>query len=255
MTDLATLALEVAREAGALLLERFGSPARGVGSKSSVTDLVSDADRDAEALIVRRLRAARPDDAIVAEEGTSRHGTSGLSWYVDPLDGTINYLYGIPHWCVTLACADGEGAIVGVIHDPSRLETFTAQRSRGAFVSQRRLAVSTEPDLGKALVATGFGYDAEVRRRQGTAVARVLPRVRDLRRFGSAALDLAWVAAGRFDGYFESGINPWDVEAGILIVREAGGRATRLKGIGDDPRPAVVATNAAIHEALRTLLA
>jgi len=255
VTELADLALEAALEAGALLLERFGAPARGIGSKSSATDLVSDADRDAEALIVARLHAARPDDAIIAEEGGGHLGTSGLSWYVDPLDGTINYLYGIPHWCVTLACADADGGIVGVIHDPGRRETFVAERARGAFLDRRVLGVSTEADLGKALVATGFGYDADVRRRQGSIVARVLPQVRDIRRCGSAALDLAWVAAGRYDGYFESGINPWDVEAGILLVREAGGQVTRLDGIADDGRPAVVATNAPLHEPLRRLLA
>lgn len=255
MTDLRTLALDIAREAGELLMARFGSPAQGVGSKSSITDLVSDADRDAEALIVRRLRAARPADAIVGEEGTSQHGTSGLAWYVDPLDGTINYLYGVPHWCVTLACADEDGAVVGVIHDPTRAETFVAERTGGAFAGERRLAVSHEAELARALVATGFGYDADVRRRQGATIARVLPHVRDIRRLGSAALDLAWLAAGRYDAYFETGINPWDVEAGILIVREAGGLVTRLGGIGDDRRPAVLASNAALHAHLRELLA
>ncbi|HYY54512.1 MAG TPA: inositol monophosphatase family protein [Candidatus Dormibacteraeota bacterium] len=254
MTALRSLALETAREAGTLLLERFGMPARGLASKSTVTDLVSDADRDAEALIVSRLRAARPDDAIFAEEGTSRAGTSGVSWFVDPLDGTINYLYAVPHWCVTIACADADGALVGIVFDPSRDETFVAERSRGAFLGERRLAVSSESDLGRALVATGFGYDAELRRRQGATIARVLPRVRDVRRFGAAALDLAWVAAGRFDGYFETGVNAWDVEAGILLVREAGGHVTRLEGIGEDRRPAVLATNARLHESLRAAL-
>jgi myo-inositol-1(or 4)-monophosphatase len=173
---------------------------------------------------------------------------------VDPLDGTINYLYGIPHWSVTLACADRDGAIVGVVRDPSRGETFVAERGRGAFVGDRRLAVSAENDLGRALVATGFGYESRLRQMQGRAVARVLPAVRDIRRFGSAALDLAWVAAGRYDGYFETGVNAWDVEAGILLVREAGGRIARLDGIGDDRRPAVVASNSALHEDLRRLL-
>ena len=250
MTELRALAVDVAQEAGALLRERFGSPARGVAAKSTATDLVSDADRDAEALIVRRLRAARPDDAVIGEEGTSRAGSSGLSWYVDPLDGTINYLYGIPHWCVTLACADAHGAVAGVVHDPNRGETFVAERSRGAFLGGKRLAVSSESDLGRALLATGFGYDAAVRSLQGATVGRILPEVRDLRRFGSAALDLAWLASGRYDAYFESGINPWDVEAGILLVSEAGGRVTRLDGIADDRRPSVVASNAALHGAL-----
>lgn len=254
MSDLRALALEVAVAAGALLLERFGGPARGLGSKSTLTDLVTDADRDAEALIVRALRAARPGDAIVGEEGARRDGTSGVRWFVDPLDGTVNYVYGIPQWSVSLACADAVGALVGVVHDPCRGETFVAERALGAWLGERRLRVSAEADLGRALVATGFGYDAEVRRKQGAIVARVLPAVRDIRRFGSAALDLAWVAAGRNDGYFETGVNPWDVEAGVLLVHEAGGAVTRVEGIGEDRRPGVIATNGRLHAALSALL-
>ena len=254
MSGLRSLAVEIAVDAGAFLLSRFRGPARGVSSKSSVTDLVSDADRDAEALIVRRLRDARPDDAVIGEEGTSRAGTSGLSWFVDPLDGTINFLYGIAHWCVTLACADADGAIAGVVHDPSRGETFVAERARGAFLGDRRLAVSHESELARALLATGFGYEADLRRKQGGTIARVLPLVRDIRRVGSAALDLAWVAAGRYDAYFETGVNPWDIEAGVLLVREAGGQVTRLPGVDEDRRPAVLATNDALHDALHTLL-
>jgi myo-inositol-1(or 4)-monophosphatase len=252
--DSRALAVEVARQAGLLLLERFGGPARGLGSKSTATDLVSDADRDAEALIERLLRAERPDDAIVGEEGANREGRSGVTWLVDPLDGTVNFLYGIPHWCVALACADRVGTRVGVVHDPNRGETFVAERARGAWLGERRLAVSDQADLGHALVATGFGYDALVRRRQGAAVARVLSQIRDLRRFGSAALDLAWLAAGRCDGYFESGVNPWDIEAGILLVTEAGGQVSRVDRIGHDQRPGVVATNGRVHSALRALL-
>ena len=255
MTELRALSLEVARAAGSLLLERFGGEARGVAAKSTATDLVSDADRDAEALIVERLHAARPGDAIIGEEGTAQRGTSGSSWYVDPLDGTINYLYGVPHWCVTLACADDAGAVVGVVHDPCRGETFVAERSRGAFLGTRRLSVSREAELARALVATGFSYDADFRRRQSSTIARVLPAVRDLRRFGSAALDLAWVAAGRLDAYFESGVNAWDIEAGMLLVGEAGGRTTRIDRIGQDRRPAVVASNARLHDVLRDALA
>lgn len=254
MSELRDLALDVARAAGALLLERFGRPARGLSSKSSVTDLVSDADRDTEALIARLLREARPGDAVIGEEGTAREGSSGVRWFVDPLDGTINYLYGVPHWCVSVACADARGTIAGVILDACRGETFVAERGTGAWLGERRLHVSKERELARALVATGFGYDARIRAMQGRAIAGILPKVRDVRRFGSAALDLAWVAAGRYDGYAEAGINPWDVEAGILLVTEAGGAVTRLAGIGEDRRPAVCATNGRIHEALRALL-
>lgn len=255
MTELKPLAREVALAAGALLLDRFGSPARGLGSKSSITDLVTDADRDAEVLVARLLRERRPYDGIAGEEGARREGTSGVRWIVDPLDGTVNYVYGIAHWCVAVACADEKGTVVGVIHDPCRNETFVAERGRGAWLGDRRLRVSDQRDLGRALIATGFGYDAAVRGRQGPTIARVLPRVRDLRRMGSAALDLAWVAAGRFDGYFEAGVNPWDVEAGILLVREAAGEVTRLDAIGEDRRPSVVATNPLVHAALLAAIA
>ncbi len=252
--DLRDLAVDVAQAAGALLLERFGGPARGLASKTTSTDLVSDADRDAEALITRLLRESRPDDGIVGEEGARLESASGVRWFIDPLDGTINYLYGIPQWCVTLAGHDREGALVGVVHDPCRGETFVAERGKGAWLGDRRIAVTSEGDLARSLIATGFGYEAEVRGRQGATIARVLPHVRDIRRCGSAALDLAWVAAGRQDGYFETGVNPWDVEAGILLVREAGGAVTRVDHIGGDERPGVIATNGRIQVALRALL-
>ena len=221
--DLLALAESVAREAGALLLERFGGPATGISSKSSRTDLVSDADRAAEALIVERIRRARPGDAILAEEGGGGEGASGLRWLVDPLDGTINYLWGIPQWSVSVAAADADGPVVGVVHDPPRGETFTARRGGGARLGDRRLRLEAGPALDRALVATGFSYRAERRAVQARLLTRVLPAVRDVRRFGSAAIDLAWLAAGRVDGYYETGLNPWDWAAGGLLVREAGG--------------------------------
>ncbi len=221
--DLLALAESVAREAGALLLERFGGPATGISSKSSRTDLVSDADRAAEALIVERIRRARPGDAILAEEGGGGEGASGLRWLVDPLDGTINYLWGIPQWSVSVAAADADGPVVGVVHDPPRGETFTARRGEGARLGDRRLRLDAGPALDRALVATGFSYRAERRAVQARLLTRVLPAVRDVRRFGSAAIDLAWLAAGRVDGYYETGLNPWDWAAGGLLVREAGG--------------------------------
>jgi myo-inositol-1(or 4)-monophosphatase len=221
--ELLALAEGVAREAGKLLLERFGDPATGLASKSSRTDLVSDADRAAEALIVAGIRGARPDDAIVAEEGGGGEGASGVRWLVDPLDGTINYLWGIPQWSVSVAALDGGGALVGVVHDPLRGETFAARRGGGARLGDRPLRLGAAPPLDQALVATGFSYRAERRARQARLLTLVLPAVRDVRRFGSAALDLAWLAAGRVDGYYETGLNPWDWAAGGLLVREAGG--------------------------------
>jgi myo-inositol-1(or 4)-monophosphatase len=252
--DALALAREAAREAGALLLELRRSPAIGIRSKSSATDLVSEADERAERAIVAAIRKVRPDDALVAEEGSSAHGSSGVSWYVDPLDGTINYLYGIPHWSVSICCADNAGPLAGVVFDPLRDELFSVARGSGAHLGDRRLTVTDKRDLASALVATGFGYGASERVTQGRIIARVLGDVRDVRRFGSAALDLSWVAAGRWDGYFEAVDKPWDWMAGAMLVREAGGRVSQL-----DPRdpafPRIIASGPGIHDELLTLLA
>jgi myo-inositol-1(or 4)-monophosphatase len=248
------LATDAARQAGALLLELRRSPATGIRSKSSATDLVSEADERAEEAIVSAIRGRRPDDAIVAEEGSSARGSTGVSWYVDPLDGTINYLYGIPHWSVSICCADAAGALAGVVFDPLRDELWSAVRGGGARLGERRLAVSDQRDLGSALVATGFGYVAAQRATQGRIIANVLGDVRDVRRFGSAALDLSWVAGARVDGYFESVDKPWDWMAGALLVREAGGRVTELAP-ADPAFPRIVASGPAIHDDLVALLA
>jgi myo-inositol-1(or 4)-monophosphatase len=248
------LAIEAAREAGALLLEMRRSPATGVRSKSSATDLVSAADERAERAIVTTIRKRRPDDALVAEEGSSARGSSGVSWYVDPLDGTINYLYGIPHWSVSICCADTAGPLAGVVFDPLRDELFSAARGGGAHLGDRRLAVTDKRDLSSALIATGFGYVAAQRETQGRIIANVVGDVRDVRRFGSAALDLSWTAAGRFDGYFESVENPWDWMAGAMFVREAGGRVTLLEP-KDPAFPRIIASGPGIHDDLVTLLA
>ncbi len=227
------LAESVAREAGRLLLERFRRPATGVDSKSSATDPVSDADRDAETLIRSRLLAARPDDGLLGEEGSSIAGGSGVRWVVDPLDGTVNYLFGLPEWAVSVACEDEHGTLVGVVHIPTRGETFTATRGAGARLDGAPIAVSGASELASALIATGFSYVAEVRRAQAAALATILPSVRDIRRGGSAAVDLASVACGRVDGFYEVGLNPWDLAAGALLVREAGGlRDARRRRLG-----------------------
>jgi myo-inositol-1(or 4)-monophosphatase len=202
----------------------------GVDVKSSVTDMVSDADRDAEAAITELLRAERPDDALLGEEGAAEGGSSGRRWVVDPLDGTTNYLYSFPAWCVSVALEDDAGAVLGVVHDPVRGETYRAERGRGADLNGDAIRVRDHDDLGTALLATGFGYDAEVRRAQAEVVLRVLPLVRDIRRAGAAALDLCWLAAGRLDGYWERGLKPWDWAAGRLIVEEAGGATIDLSG-------------------------
>ncbi|HTI33195.1 MAG TPA: inositol monophosphatase family protein, partial [Miltoncostaea sp.] len=194
--ELLAIAEGAARSAGALLLERFREPATGVDAKTSRTDLVSDADRAAEALIARAILDARPGDALVAEEGAAADGGSGVRWLVDPLDGTINFLWGVPHWCVSVAAYDAGGGIAGVVHDPNRGETFTAVRGDGARLDGTPVAVRPPTPVSEALVATGFEYTAEARARQARLLTSVLPAVRDVRRFGAAALDLCWVAAG-----------------------------------------------------------
>jgi myo-inositol-1(or 4)-monophosphatase len=231
------------------LLERFGRPAQGVESKSSATDLVSDADRDAEALIRDLLAAERPDDGLLAEEGTQEGGSSGRRWVFDPLDGTISYLYGYPHWCVSVALEDSDGALVGVVWDPNREELFSAARGEGATLNGAPIRVREAVGLDGALIATGFGYDPDRRAKQAEVVRRLLPRIRDIRRAGSAALDLSWLAAGRLDGYYERGLNPWDWAAGSLIVRAAGGVVEDLPG---DPH-GLLAGPAALVEELRPL--
>jgi len=184
----------------------------------------------------------------VSEEGGTSGGRSGRTWYVDPLDGTINYLYALPHWSVSIACADAAGALVGVVFDPIRDELFAAARGSGATLGERTLRASAVTDAGLALVATGFSYDPTERSAQAEVVARIAGRVRDIRRAGSAALDLAWVAAARLDAYFEVSRSPWDSAAGELLVREAGGEVTWTE------RTEIVASGRPLHAPLIALL-
>lgn len=219
---LRVIASEAARAAGDELLARFRSRDElVVRAKSSPTDMVSEADEAAEAAIRRILAARRPDDAILGEEG-GRTGEGELEWVVDPLDGTTNFLYGIPAWCVSVAVRDAEGGIAGVVFDPVRDEVFAAERGGAATMNGEALRRDDDPDLAVSLIGTGFGYDAAVRERQAAVAAALLPRARDLRRVGAAALDLAWCAAGRLDGYYERGVKPWDIAAGSLICACAG---------------------------------
>jgi myo-inositol-1(or 4)-monophosphatase len=192
--------------------------------------MVSDADRQAEEAITAILHAERPDDGLLGEEGASVSGSSGRRWVVDPLDGTTNFLYGLGAWAVSVAVEDDDGAIAGVVFDPVRGELFAAERGAGATANGEPIRVRTGATLERALIATGFGYDADRRARQAEVVRTVLPRVRDIRRAGAAALDLAWLAAGRLDGYWERGLHPWDWAAGRLLVTEAGGEVWDLSG-------------------------
>lgn len=250
---LLAVAVDAANAAGRLLLDRFRAPVGGVRSKSSSTDMVSDADRESESLIRDRIRIARPADGILGEERGEEGGTSGLRWVVDPLDGTTNFLFGVPQWCVSVACEDADGGIVGVVHDPCRGETFSAVRGGGARLDGRPITVTAKRDLSDALIATGFSYLPEERKAAAERLVVVLPRVRDVRRFGSAALDLAWTAAGRFDGYYEVPTHHWDWAAGVVLVREAGGIVSELAPVGPSG-PGLVAAGPALHDALRALI-
>jgi myo-inositol-1(or 4)-monophosphatase len=248
------VAVEAAQAGAAELTGRFGRRASGVETKSTPTDLVSDADLAAEAAIRSVLARRRPSDAILGEEGGAT-GDGELRWLVDPLDGTINYLYGIPAFAVSVACEDGEGGIVGVVHDPIRGECFAATRSGLATLNGEPIEGSSSVDLATAMLATGFGYDARVRARQAELLTRVLPAVRDIRRVGAAALDLAWTACGRFDAYFERGVQPWDVAAGSLIARRAGLSVRDLPAGGDEAAGIVAASPELIDELVRLVTA
>ncbi len=242
--ELLELAVEAARTGSALLLERVQHGVeRQVRSKSTPTDLVSEADLASERAIRELLHARRPRDGFLGEEGgREQEGSSGLSWVVDPLDGTIDFLFGIPQWCVSVAVRDREGTVAGAVYDPNRDELFTATRdgpaqlggpagtfelgggahARSPGSERAAQAGHDHADLASALVATGLAYDASVRAAQAIVLARLIPRVRDIRRFGSAALDLTWTAAGRYDAYFERSVKPWDIAAGALICERAG---------------------------------
>jgi myo-inositol-1(or 4)-monophosphatase len=224
------LAESAARAAGQVLMERFGGPAEGLGHKTSDTDLVSDADRAAEKVIRELLEAERPQDGLIAEEGSRHEAESGRRWVVDPLDGTVNFLYGIPHWAVSVAVEEAGAVTAGVVLDPTRDECFRATRGGGCELNGKPLRVRAGQPLERAMIATGFSYQEERRAAQAKVAARLLPRVRDIRRPGAAALDLAWLAAGRLDGYYERGLQPWDWAAGRLLVTEAGGAVEQMPG-------------------------
>ncbi|WP_171162611.1 inositol monophosphatase family protein [Streptomyces sp. I05A-00742] len=220
--ELLSVALEAAERAGALL--RDGRPADlGVAAtKTSPIDVVTEMDIASEKLITGFLAERRPDDGVLGEEGASAPGTSGVRWVIDPLDGTVNYLYGLPSWSVSIAAEHAGETVVGVVAAPLRGETYRAVLGQGAWAGDRRLRVRPAPDFPQALLGTGFGYLAARRTAQAEVVRRLLPEVRDIRRGGSAAIDLCDVACGRLDGYYERGLNPWDLAAGDLIAREAG---------------------------------
>jgi len=228
--DLLDIARRLALGAGELIRTGRVQGAEQIAVKSTPTDVVTAMDRASETFLVAELGRQRPDDGVLGEEGASRDGTSGVRWVVDPIDGTVNYLYGLPWYAVSVAAELNEIVTVGVVHNPENGELFCAVRGGGAWLNGRRLHCSDEAALGQALISTGFGYDADRRREQAGVASALLPQVRDLRRMGSAALDLCQVAAGRLDGHYEQGLWPWDYAAGGLIAAEAGARVEGLRG-------------------------
>jgi myo-inositol-1(or 4)-monophosphatase len=234
--ELLRLARDIAVRAGELAHRRRIEGVEVADLKSSPVDVVTHADRETENLIRSLLAEARPDDGFLGEEGGAETGTSGLTWVVDPIDGTVNYLYGIPQWAVSIAVVEGEPdpltwrALAGCVTNPVSGEIYTATDAGGAFSGNQQLRVVEPDSLAQSLIGTGFGYDSAVRAEQGVVVAALLPRIRDIRRFGAASLDLCAVATGRLNGYFERGLKPWDHAAAALVVREAGGVVTGLDG-------------------------
>lgn len=222
LRELAALARATAAEASDLI-QRMRSEAVDVaGTKSSATDVVTRADLASEALIRERLLGARPADGFIGEEGDAIASSSGVTWVVDPIDGTVNYLYGIPHYAVSIAAQVESRTVVGVVRAPVLAQEFWAAQGEGAFVDGTPLRATASFDLSSALVATGFGYEASIRQAQARATAELLPQVRDIRRLGSCALDICAVAQGTVDAYVESGPNLWDHAAASLIAQEAG---------------------------------
>lgn len=249
-----------ARAAGALLMDGFGRE-KEIQTKSSAVDFVTQFDLAAEALIMEHLRAAFPDHGFVGEEGTAETGAQPYTWHIDPLDGTSNYSHGFPVFCVSLALYEGDRPLVGVVFDPTRDECFSASAGGGAYLtapsSRKLLRVSGVTDLVSSLLATGFPYDVHTSALDNAVyVARFIKRAFGLRRAGSAALDLAYVAAGRLDGYWEFKLKPWDVAAGILLVREAGGVVTGVGGgpVSLSPEMHLVASNGLIQELMLAII-
>ncbi|WP_377269011.1 inositol monophosphatase family protein [Peterkaempfera sp. SMS 1(5)a] len=251
--ELLDIALEAARQAGALLRDGRPEDLGVAATKSSPVDVVTEMDTASEKLIMELVSARRPHDGMLGEEGSSRPGTSGVRWVVDPLDGTVNYLYGLPSWAVSIAAEVDGRAVVGVVAVPERGETFHAVVGEGAYRNGQRISCRPSPPWGQALVCTGFNYVQHVRDHQAEVVRALIPQVRDIRRGGAAAVDLCDVACGRLDAFYERGLHPWDMAAGVLIAREAGAVSGGRPGAEPSGELAVTAVPG-VFEPLQRLL-
>ena len=250
-------AIQIAHDAGRILAERFGR-ALEVSAKGDI-DIVSEAELAAERFIIERIKSHYPRHAILAEEaeaaGVRHEGQGEWKWIIDPLDGTTNYAHGYPVFCVSIALEHEGRVVLGVVYDPSRDELFAAERGGGATLNGRRVRVSETDELNRALICTGFPYDVRGRTDFARHFRDFIMKAQSVRRDGAAALDLAYVAAGRFDGFYEEGLQPWDVAAGVLLVEEAGGRVTHYDG---SPfhiyMPPIAASNGLVHDAMLGVL-
>ena len=242
------LAESVALAAGELLANRTATFA--LSEKTSAVDFATQMDIASEKLIVESLLAARPTDGIIGEEGAARDSTSGITWVIDPLDGTVNYFYGLPGWNVSIAAKDASGVCVGVVYSPSTNSLWTATRGGGASFNGEPIRCNNPVELDMALLGTGFAYDRERRKYQASIVEKIIPNCRDIRRAGAAAVDLCYVAMGALDGYFEFGLKEWDLAAGGLVAAEAGALVTGDTHAGET----VVAAGPALYPSLKALV-
>lgn len=248
-------AIETARDAGRLLLEKFGRELH-VTKKGDI-NLVTEADLASEALIIERIKSHFPKHAVLAEESGEAKidGDSTFKWIIDPLDGTTNFAHGYPCWCVTIALEHNMEVVIGVTYDPTRDELFSAERGKGASLNSKPIRVSGCEELSEALIVTGFPYDIKRREDFARHLTQFLLTSRGVRRDGSAAIDMAYVACGRFDGFWEEGLNPWDVAAGVLLIEEAGGHVTNYDGSQFNIySPPILASNGLIHTQMSQVL-
>ena len=246
--ELLNLAESIALKAGSLLVNR---PSKfDLDEKSGVFDFATQMDHESEKLIVSAILAARPDDGLIGEEGANRESKSGVTWVIDPIDGTVNYLYDIPGWCISIAAKDRDGGLAGVVYSPATQSLWKAHRGGGAFLNGNPIKCNDPVALNRALVGSGFAYDLEKRKIQAALIARLLPELRDLRRLGACAVDMCHVASGSLDAYFEAGVNEWDYAAAGLIATEAGAMISIDKGIWNGEKNMVIVAGPALHPAL-----
>lgn len=246
--ELLELAEKIASEAGELLMNR--PPKFDLDEKSGVFDFATQMDHESEKLIVSRILSSRPEDGLLGEEGANKESSSGITWVIDPIDGTVNYLYDIPGWCISIAAKDTNGPLVGVVYSPATNSLWKAARGLGAFLNNSPIRCNEPIALNRALVGSGFAYDLERRKDQAKLISNLLPEIRDLRRLGACAVDICHVATGSLDAYFEAGVNEWDYAAAGLIATEAGAKISVKSGIWNGEKHLVIAAGPSLHAAL-----